>query len=79
MKKDNRTLIFSSALVTIFCCGAISVFSVFVKTLQEATGGTSSQVLLTLTINQIFMAGFGIISGKIVDKWVGQFLVPVGH
>lgn len=78
MKKDNRTLIFSSALVTIFCCGAISVFSVFVKTLQEATGGTSSQVLLTLTINQIFMAGFGIISGKIVDKIGPRLVMMVG-
>lgn len=78
MKKDNRSLIFGSALVTIFCCGAISVFSVFVKTLQEATGGTASQVLLTLTINQICMAGFGIISGKIVDKVGPKLVMMIG-
>lgn len=78
MNNTTRTRVFIGALMTMFCCGAISVFSVFVSTLQEATGGDASQVLLTLTINQICVAAFGIISGKIVDKIGPRLVMMIG-
>lgn len=78
MKKDNRTLIFSAAFIIIFCCSASAAFSVFAKPLQEATGGSAAQVAFTLTIYQTFMAIFGILSGKIVDKSGPKMLMYVG-
>lgn len=68
MKKVNRTLIFSAAFIIIFCCSAVSAFSVFNQPLQAATGGNAVAVSFTLTIYQFFMALCGILSGKIVDK-----------
>ena len=77
-QNNNRVLIFSAAFVIIFCCSASAAFSVFAKPLQEATGGTASQVALTLTIYQFFMSLFGILSGKIVDKSSPRTLMYVG-
>lgn len=78
MKEKNRMLIFSAAFIIIFCCSASAAFSVFAKPLQEATGGDSAQVAFTLTIYQFFMALFGILSGKIVDKSGPKMLMIVG-
>lgn len=78
MKEKNRILIFSAAFIIIFCCSASAAFSVFAKPLQVATGGDASQVAFTLTIYQFFMALFGILSGKIVDKSGPKMLMIVG-
>ena len=75
---QKRKAIFSAAFIIIFCCGAPSAFSVFSQPLQEATGGSAAQVALTLTIYQTFMASFGILSGKIVDKSGPKKLMFVG-
>ncbi len=64
----QRKLVFTAAFIIIFCCSASAAFSVFSKPLQIATKANASQVALTLTIYQTFMALFGILSGKIVDK-----------
>lgn len=78
MKEKNRMLIFSAAFIIIFCCSASAAFSVFAKPLQTATGGDSAQVAFTLTIYQFFMALFGILSGKIVDKSGPKMLMIIG-
>lgn len=78
MKKDKRYYVFAAAFTVIFCCAAISAFSVFAKPLQEATGASASQVALTLTINQFVVALFGFISGQIVDKQGPKKLAYVG-
>ncbi|MEG0366241.1 MAG: OFA family MFS transporter [Coprobacillus sp.] len=74
----NRKLIFTAAFIIIFCCSASAAFSVFAQPLQQATGGSASEVALTLTIYQTFMAIFGILSGKIVDKSGPKKLMFVG-
>jgi len=74
----NRVIVFTAAFIVIFCLSASNAFSVFVKPLQAATGGTAAQVLMTLTIYQFFMSLFGIISGKIVDKFGPKMLIYVG-
>lgn len=63
----QRRFIFTAAFIIIFCCSASAAFSVFADTLVQATGATASQVALTLTIYQFFMAAFGILSGRIID------------
>lgn len=75
---QKRKLVFTAAFVIIFCCSASAAFSVFSKPLQVATGGDAAQVALTLTIYQTFMALFGILSGKIVDKSGPKTLMFVG-
>lgn len=75
---DKRKIVFASAFIVIFVCSGSAAFSVFVKPLREATGATAGQVTLTLTIYQFFMALFGIISGKIVDKFGPKKLMYVG-
>lgn len=74
----QRKLVFTAAFIIIFCCSASAAFSVFSKPLQIATGADASQVALTLTIYQTFMALFGILSGKIVDKSGPRKLMLVG-
>lgn len=74
----QRKIVFTAAFIIIFCCSASAAFSVFSKPLQTATGGTASQVALTLTIYQTFMALFGILSGKIIDKSGPKKLMFVG-
>ncbi len=76
--QSKRKLVFTAAFIIIFCCSASAAFSVFAETLQEATGGTAAQVALTLTIYQFFMALFGIISGRIIDKTSPRNLMFVG-
>lgn len=73
-----RKVILGASLVSIFVCGAISSFSVFRDILVESTHSTTAQVLLTLTINQITMACFGIVSGKIVDKIGPKLVMTLG-
>jgi len=75
---QKRKLVFTAAFVIIFCCSASAAFSVFSKPLQASTGGDAAQVALTLTIYQTFMAIFGILSGKIVDKSGPKTLMFVG-
>ena len=75
---QKRKFVFTAAFVIIFCCSASAAFSVFSKPLQEATGGNSAQVALTLTISQTFMALFGILSGKIIDKSGPKKLMFIG-
>lgn len=77
-KSDNRAIIFTAAFIVIFVCSGSAAFSVFVKPLCEATGATSAQVTLTLTIYQFFMSLFGIISGKVVDKFGPKMLMYIG-
>jgi OFA family oxalate/formate antiporter-like MFS transporter len=74
----NRRIIFTAAFIIIFCCSASAAFSVFNQPLQTATGGDASAVSFTLTIYQTFMALFGILSGKIVDKSGPKKLMMVG-
>lgn len=74
----NRGIVFTAAFIVIFACSGSAAFSVFVKPLQAATGGTAAQVILTLTIYQFFMSLFGIVSGKIVDKFGPKMLMYVG-
>ncbi len=74
----QRKIVFIAAFIMIFCCSASAAFSVFSKPLQVATGGDASQVALTLTIYQTFMAIFGILSGKIVDKSGPKKLMFIG-
>ncbi|QIB67955.1 OFA family MFS transporter [Aminipila butyrica] len=76
--EENRVLIFSAAFIVIFCCSASAAFSVFSVPLQNATGANAAQVALTLTIYQSFMALFGIISGKIVDRFGPRMLMYAG-
>lgn len=81
IKKDGtekRKIVFVAAFFVIFVCSASAAFSVFSIPLQKATGGTASQVVLTLTIYQFFMSLFGIISGRIVDKSGPKKLMYVG-
>lgn len=75
---NHRRLVFSASYFVIFCCSASAAFSIFAKPLQAETGGTSSQIMLTLTIYQFFMALFGIISGRIVDKFGPRNLIYIG-
>ena len=75
---QKRKVVFTAAFIIIFCCSASAAFSVFSKPLQAATGGSASQVALTLTIYQTFMALFGILSGKIVDKSGPKKLMFIG-
>lgn len=75
---QKRKLVFTAAFIIIFCCSASAAFSVFSQPLQAATGGDASQVALTLTIYQTFMALFGILSGKIVDKSGPKKLMFIG-
>lgn len=75
---QKRKIVFTAAFIIIFCCSASAAFSVFSKPLQVATGGDAAQVALTLTIYQTFMALFGILSGKIVDKSGPKKLMFVG-
>lgn len=75
---QKRKIVFTAAFIIIFCCSASAAFSVFSKPLQEATSGSASQVALTLTIYQTFMALFGILSGKIIDKSGPKKLILVG-
>lgn len=75
---QKRKVVFSAAFIIIFCCSASAAFSVFSQPLQEATGGSAAQVALTLTIYQTFMALFGILSGKIVDKSGPKKLMLIG-
>lgn len=81
----HRRLIFTAAFIIIFCCSASAAFSVFADTLVQATSATASQVALTLTIYQFFMAAFGILSGRIIDHsspkklmYVGGFIFGLG-
>ena len=74
----QRKIVVTAAFIMIFCCSASAAFSVFSKPLQVATGGDASQVALTLTIYQTFMAIFGILSGKIVDKSGPKKLMFIG-
>ncbi|MDT7013812.1 MFS transporter [Levilactobacillus namurensis] len=74
----QRRLVFTAAFIIIFCCSASAAFSVFANTLVQATGATASQVALTLTIYQFFMAAFGIISGRIIDHSSPKKLMYVG-
>lgn len=81
----HRRLIFTAAFIIIFCCSASAAFSVFADTLVKATSATASQVALTLTIYQFFMAAFGILSGRIIDHsspkklmYVGGFIFGLG-
>lgn len=75
---QKRKIVFTAAFIIIFCCSASAAFSVFSQPLQQATGGSASQVALTLTIYQTFMALFGILSGKIVDKSGPKKLMFIG-
>lgn len=82
---SQRKFIFTAAFVIIFCCSASAAFSVFAAPLQQATGASASQVALTLTIYQFFMAAFGIISGRVIDKsgpkklmYIGGFIFGLG-
>lgn len=77
-KSNNRAIVFTAAFIVIFVCSGSAAFSVFVKPLREATGATAAEVTLTLTIYQFIMALFGIISGKIVDKFGPKKLMYVG-
>lgn len=77
-KSSSRVIIFSVAFIIIFVCSGSAAFSVFVKPLAKATGASDSQVTLTLTIYQFFMSLFGIISGKIVDKFGPKMLMYIG-
>lgn len=74
----QRKLVFTVAFIIIFCCSASAAFSVFAQPLQAATGGSAAEVALTLTIYQTFMAIFGILSGKIVDKSGPKKLMFIG-
>lgn len=74
----QRKFIFTAAFIIIFCCSASAAFSVFAEPLQQATGATASQVALTLTIYQFFMAAFGIISGRVIDKSGPKKLMYIG-
>ena len=74
----QRKIVFTAAFIIIFCCSASAAFSVFSQPLQLATGGSASEVALTLTIYQTFMAIFGILSGKIIDKSGPKKLMFVG-
>lgn len=74
----QRKLVFTAAFIIIFCCSASAAFSVFAQPLQVATGGSAAEVALTLTIYQTFMAIFGILSGKIVDKSGPKKLMFIG-
>ncbi|WP_045806122.1 OFA family MFS transporter [Levilactobacillus spicheri] len=74
----QRRFIFTAAFIIIFCCSASAAFSVFADTLVQATGATASQVALTLTIYQFFMAAFGILSGRIIDHSSPKKLMYVG-
>lgn len=81
----HRRLIFTAAFIIIFCCSASAAFSVFADTLVKATSATASQVALTLTLYQFFMAAFGIISGRVIDHaspkrlmYVGGFIFGLG-
>lgn len=78
MLENHRKLVFTAAYFVIFCCSASAAFSVFAKPLQVVTNGSASQVMFTLTIYQFFMALFGIISGRIVDKIGPRMVVYVG-
>src|SRR5699024_6135142 len=81
MEEKTQTkskFVFTAAFIIIFCCSASAAFSVFAETLQEATGGTAAQVALTLTIYQFFMALFGIISGRVIDKTSPKKLMFIG-
>ncbi|MHC5248669.1 L-lactate MFS transporter [Enterococcus sp. LJL90] len=73
-----RKIVFVAAFFVIFVCSASAAFSVFSIPLQEATGGDAAQVAFALTIYQFFMALFGIISGRIVDKSGPKKLMYVG-
>lgn len=75
---QKRGIIFTAAFFVIFVCSASAAFSVFSIPLQESTGGSASQVALTLTIYQFFMSLFGIISGRIVDKSGPKKLMYIG-
>lgn len=75
---SNRVVVFTAAFIVIFVCSGSAAFSVFVKPLTEATGATAAQVLLTLTLYQFCMSLFGVISGKIVDKFGPKKLMYVG-
>jgi MFS family permease len=74
----QRKLVFTAAFAIIFCCSASAAFSVFAVPLQQATGATASQVALTLTIYQFFMAAFGIISGRVIDHAGPKKLMYLG-
>lgn len=74
----HRRLVFTAAFIIIFCCSASAAFSVFADTLVKATGATASQVALTLTIYQFFMAACGILSGRIIDHSSPKKLMYVG-
>ncbi|POD89001.1 hypothetical protein S101258_00266 [Lactiplantibacillus plantarum subsp. plantarum] len=54
----HRSHVFTAAFFIIFCCAASSAFSVFSIPLQQATGGTESQVALTLTLLPILYGVF---------------------
>lgn len=73
-----RNKVYIAACIAVFICAAANVFTVFAQPLQEATGGTSSQVALALTIYQTVMATFGIISGRIADRVGPRALTFVG-
>lgn len=77
-KSSKRIYVFTAAFLIIFCCAASSAFSVFAIPLQEATGATSSQIALTLTFYQFFMACFGVASGHIMDKFGAKKLMYFG-
>ncbi|MCC8180572.1 MAG: OFA family MFS transporter [Planctomycetes bacterium] len=83
--QPNRTLVFAASYFIIFCCAAPVAFSVFDLPMQAATGGSASQVALTLTIFQFMVATFALLSGKIMDKsgpkalmYVGAFVFGLG-
>jgi len=77
-KVVRRSHVFTAAFLIIFCCAASSAFSVFSVPLQHATGGTESQVALTLTLYEFFMACFGVASGHIMDKFGAKKLMYFG-
>ena len=74
----NRNLVFVGAFIAVWIVSAANVFTVFDKPLQEATGGSASQVALALTLYQTVMALFGILSGRIADKAGPKKLTFVG-
>ena len=77
-KSPNRLLVFAASYFIIFCCAAPVAFSVFDLPMQAATGGTASQVALTLTIFQFVVATFAILAGKVVDKSGPKILMYIG-
>lgn len=74
----SRSLVFAASYFIIFCCAAPVAFSVFDLPMQAATGGSASQVALTLTIFQFMVATFALLSGKVMDRSGPKLLMYIG-